>query len=71
MIPPCPTKSYPGIWELPLVMWNDLKVKYLQIIVFCLSAELKHPLKLFLFWAFVVCKYDSNKNNICFFVNIC
>jgi len=25
MIPPCPTKSYPGLWELPLVMWNDLK----------------------------------------------
>jgi len=23
MIPPCPTKSYPGLWELPLVMWND------------------------------------------------
>ena len=29
MIPPCPTKSYPGIWELPLVMWNDLKVRSL------------------------------------------
>ena len=28
MIPPCPTKSYPGIWELPLVMWNDLKVTF-------------------------------------------
>lgn len=25
MIPPCPTKSYPGVWEIPLVMWNDLK----------------------------------------------
>ena len=25
MIPPCPTKSFPGLWELPLVMWNDLK----------------------------------------------
>ena len=26
MIPPCPTKAFPGLWELPLVMWNDLKV---------------------------------------------
>ncbi|CAG7833616.1 unnamed protein product, partial [Allacma fusca] len=25
MIPPCPTKSYPGIWEVPMVMWQDLK----------------------------------------------
>jgi len=25
MIPPCPTRSFPGLWELPLVMWNDLK----------------------------------------------
>jgi len=25
MIPPCPTKAFPGVWELPLVMWNDLK----------------------------------------------
>eukprot|EP00093_Oithona_nana_P007656 07656.XXX_165687_149673_1 [CDS] Oithona nana genome sequencing. len=24
MIPPCPEKSYPGLWEIPLVMWNDL-----------------------------------------------
>jgi len=23
MIPPCPTKAFPGLWELPLVMWND------------------------------------------------
>lgn len=26
MIPPCPTKSYPGVWEVPMVMWTDLKV---------------------------------------------
>ncbi|CAL8113684.1 unnamed protein product [Orchesella dallaii] len=25
MIPPCPTKSYPGVWEVPMVMWQDLK----------------------------------------------
>jgi len=25
MIPPCPTRSFPGLWEIPLVMWNDLK----------------------------------------------
>jgi hypothetical protein len=25
MIPPCPNKAYPGVWEIPLVMWNDLK----------------------------------------------
>ncbi|XP_022114954.2 mucin-4 isoform X2 [Pieris rapae] len=24
MIPPCPTKSYPGVWEVPMVMWQDL-----------------------------------------------
>jgi len=24
MIPPCPERSYPGLWEIPLVMWNDL-----------------------------------------------
>lgn len=24
MIPPCPSKTYPGLWEVPLVMWNDL-----------------------------------------------
>lgn len=24
MIPPCPTFSYPGVWEIPLVMWVDL-----------------------------------------------
>jgi len=24
MIPPCPEKAYPGLWEIPLVMWNDL-----------------------------------------------
>lgn len=23
-IPPCPTKSYPGVWEVPMVMWEDL-----------------------------------------------
>ncbi|OQV24831.1 hypothetical protein BV898_01419 [Hypsibius exemplaris] len=23
-IGPCPTKSYPGLWEMPLVQWNDL-----------------------------------------------
>lgn len=27
MIPPCPTKSYPGVWEVPMVMWTDLKVR--------------------------------------------
>jgi len=25
MIPPCPNKAFPGVWEIPLVMWNDLK----------------------------------------------
>ena len=25
MIPPCPTKSYPGVWEVPMVMWQVLK----------------------------------------------
>lgn len=25
MIPPCPTRSFPGLWEIPLVMWNDHK----------------------------------------------
>lgn len=25
MIPPCPNKAFPGVWEVPLVMWNDLK----------------------------------------------
>jgi len=25
MIPPCPNKAYPGLWEIPLVMWNDHK----------------------------------------------
>ncbi|XP_034253709.1 uncharacterized protein LOC117652726 [Thrips palmi] len=24
MIPPCPTRSYPGVWEVPMVMWTDL-----------------------------------------------
>ncbi|XP_076053302.1 chitin deacetylase-like 5 isoform X8 [Oratosquilla oratoria] len=24
MIPPCPTKAYPGVWEVPMVMWQDL-----------------------------------------------
>ncbi|KZC06145.1 hypothetical protein WN55_07607, partial [Dufourea novaeangliae] len=24
MIPPCPTRSYPGLWEVPMVMWQDL-----------------------------------------------
>ncbi|XP_073825916.1 chitin deacetylase-like 5 isoform X22 [Musca autumnalis] len=24
MIPPCPTKSYPGVWQVPMVMWQDL-----------------------------------------------
>jgi len=24
MIPPCPERAYPGLWEIPLVMWNDL-----------------------------------------------
>ena len=23
-IPPCPSKSYPGLWEVPLVHWEDL-----------------------------------------------
>ena len=26
MIPPCPNRAFPGVWEIPLVMWNDLKV---------------------------------------------
>lgn len=25
MIPPCPTKSYPGLWEVGMVMWNDYR----------------------------------------------
>ncbi|CAG0915709.1 unnamed protein product [Notodromas monacha] len=25
MIPPCPKKSFPGVWEVPMVMWQDLK----------------------------------------------
>ncbi|XP_050719325.1 mucin-5AC-like isoform X3 [Eriocheir sinensis] len=25
MIPPCPTNSYPGLWQVPMVMWQDLK----------------------------------------------
>ncbi|KAF2368701.1 NodB domain [Trinorchestia longiramus] len=24
MIPPCPTNSFPGLWEVPMVMWQDL-----------------------------------------------
>ncbi|XP_014246719.1 stress response protein nst1 isoform X2 [Cimex lectularius] len=24
MIPPCPSRSYPGVWEVPMVMWQDL-----------------------------------------------
>lgn len=24
MIPPCPTNSFPGVWEVPMVMWQDL-----------------------------------------------
>ncbi|XP_069960362.1 melanoma-associated antigen C1 isoform X10 [Cherax quadricarinatus] len=24
MIPPCPTNSYPGLWQVPMVMWQDL-----------------------------------------------
>jgi len=24
MIPPCPTASFPGLWEVPMVMWQDL-----------------------------------------------
>ncbi|XP_068231468.1 uncharacterized protein Cda5 isoform X19 [Palaemon carinicauda] len=24
MIPPCPSNSYPGVWEVPMVMWQDL-----------------------------------------------
>ncbi|XP_069981947.1 uncharacterized protein Cda5 isoform X17 [Penaeus vannamei] len=24
MIPPCPTNSYPGVWQVPMVMWQDL-----------------------------------------------
>ena len=38
MIPPCPNKAYPGVWEIPLVMWNDLKVR--QILIF--QEESKH-----------------------------
>ncbi|XP_015793287.1 uncharacterized protein LOC107369825 [Tetranychus urticae] len=25
MISPCPTKSFPGVWEVGMVMWEDLK----------------------------------------------
>nr|CAG4642322.1 EOG090X01LY [Evadne anonyx] len=24
VIPPCPINSYPGVWEVPMVMWNSL-----------------------------------------------
>ncbi|XP_043214423.1 mucin-5AC-like isoform X5 [Amphibalanus amphitrite] len=24
MIPPCPSHSFPGVWEVPMVMWQDL-----------------------------------------------
>ncbi|XP_015919228.2 myb-like protein U isoform X2 [Parasteatoda tepidariorum] len=24
-IPPCPTKSFPGLWEVGMVMWNDYR----------------------------------------------
>ncbi|KAB7507924.1 hypothetical protein Anas_02730 [Armadillidium nasatum] len=24
MIPPCPKNSYPGVWQVPMVMWQDL-----------------------------------------------
>ena len=33
MIPPCPTKAFPGLWELPLVMWNDLKVGHMVMFI--------------------------------------
>ena len=32
MIPPCPNRAYPGIWEVPLVMWNDLKVRMVNLV---------------------------------------
>lgn len=25
MIAPCPTKSYPGLWEIGMIMWEDLR----------------------------------------------
>lgn len=36
MITPCPNKAYPGLWEVGMVMWEDLRggrcSKYMKFI---------------------------------------
>ncbi|OQV16218.1 hypothetical protein BV898_09702 [Hypsibius exemplaris] len=39
MIDPCPNNSYPGIWELPLIMWTDLSGSRCNTVDSCTDAS--------------------------------
>ncbi|XP_055346648.1 LOW QUALITY PROTEIN: chitin deacetylase 1-like [Paramacrobiotus metropolitanus] len=39
MIDPCPNNSFPGIWEMPIVMWNDLSGSRCNMVDQCTDAE--------------------------------
>ena len=39
MIDPCPTHSFPGVWEVPMVMWQDLKGGRCSMVDGCSAPE--------------------------------
>jgi hypothetical protein len=39
MIDPCPNNSYPGIWEVPIIMWTDLSGSRCNTIDSCTDAN--------------------------------
>ncbi|KAF0313899.1 hypothetical protein FJT64_015574 [Amphibalanus amphitrite] len=39
MIPPCPGNSYPGVWEVPMSMWQDLNGGRCSMVDACTAPE--------------------------------
>lgn len=39
MVDPCPNNSYPGIWEIPVVMWSDLSGSRCNTVDSCTDAQ--------------------------------
>ncbi|XP_076306731.1 uncharacterized protein LOC143223121 [Tachypleus tridentatus] len=59
-IPPCPTKSFPGLWEVGMVMWDDLRGGRCSMVDACASPPDEEGVIEFLSKNFYR-HYDSNR----------
>ena len=48
MITPCPTKSFPGLWEVGMVMWQDLRGGRCSMVEACFAPETADDVHLFM-----------------------